>query len=785
MKRKNRRYMKLNFWKYAASVVLCIAAAASCQNSDPVQVDPDPVFPQSVINKTVAAGESVDITIEPNLAWEVQISGEGSGNMFWLDDDGMKATRISSKEVGSVTITVVFSDDEEFDVNRVCEVTLKMAGQSKKIAVITRPSLGRTFELYAGVAADDGFTEDFGTDKVTAVTLQSFYSSAKYSMPIKVVTNYDWAVSYPSWLKVLDAEGNSVNGSQEGTTYLMLEAVLSEEVMNGAEGVVKFMDAENTEASFELAVSLPAFIDRIEYSLQTTFTFDAAGSILSLGGTYIEDVPAIIELFATENTGVYAVEWNAEGEYYGISYADWVTVVKNPYEGESGPLAHYTVEVSVPENTTSSERFADVFVVPASKADVAFEEWFDPNTGNLKDEFAVYIIGRISQAGIERDYITMSDNPEDVYEAVLAKYTESQWWASSLGTDNQFELVYSHEYSDAVLIFDKPFDSYKVYDYDFNEVPEDQLEDYWLTFNGFASNGKGRVYMDPSKFTRTDAEFPESFIVFYDASGKVLAGLSCRHTTMGSSVVAENIYKVASGDAELVHLPADSDLYMAINSNYSITEIYQLTTNDKRVFVEGLDQYEIWNAFGVDPVTFGELDSPISLEPASPNFYVYTGNGTEKAEALFIFQNQATDGSLVNFAAIYVVYDPGATIEMPPPFEFVNPDLVGGLAELGAYTGDMIAAIMDEQFGITADKIFELKYFDASASSVAAITVPNAPADNAAWNNYPVSPDYWLTCEVTDGQMTVYMSQAGMTDYFLFRDASGMPSYVLVCTLAE
>lgn len=779
--------MKLNFWKYTCAAAILLSAMVSCEEPAPVEQTPDPVFPTTVINETVEAGGSVDITIQPNLAWVVSISGEGSGNMFWLDDDGRKKTRISGEEAGKVTLTVMFSEAEEFDVNRVCDVTLTMAGESKKIATITRPSIGRTFELYAGVAGESGFTEEFGSEIVSEASLKTFEGLTEYSLPVRVVTNYDWSLALPSWVKAYAGQdGGEVNQGKVGTTDLYLRALLNDDTVNGAEGVVKFIDSSNSEASFELKLTMPAFIDRIEYSLGTTFTFNVNGHVLSHAGTYLEGVPAIIDLFATEKTAVKVVEWNEEGQYHETQFADWVTVTKTPYDDQAAlPLARYSVELAVAANTTFKERTADVFLIPASKADVSFADWTDPNTGNLKKEFTDCIIGRISQARVERDYITLSDNPEEVYEAVLAKYTESQWWASSLGTDNQFELVYSHEFSDAVLIFDRPFASYKVFDYDNQEVEEALLEDFWLTFNGFTNNSKGRVYMDPAKFTNTDAEFPESFIVFYDAAGKVLAGLACRHTTKGSSVVSEDIYKISSGDAELVRVPADSDLYMAINGNYSVTEIYQLTTNDRHVFVEGLDQYEIWNAFGIDPVTFGELDSPISLEPASPNFDVYTGNGTERAEALFIFQNQATDGSMVNFAAIYVVYDPGAAIEMPSPFEFVNPDLVGGLAELGAYTGEMTAAIMDEQYDITADKIFELKYFDASASSVAAITVPSTPADNAAWNNYPFSANYWLTCEVVGNQMTVYMSKSGEEDYFLFKDAAGLPTYILVCTLAE
>ena len=101
--------MKSIFWKYAALLAIGIMMISSCGKPAPEQKDPDPVFPTETIKKTVAAGESVNININPNLAWEVSISGDGSGNYFWLDDAGMKATKISGKDAGSVTVTVEFS----------------------------------------------------------------------------------------------------------------------------------------------------------------------------------------------------------------------------------------------------------------------------------------------------------------------------------------------------------------------------------------------------------------------------------------------------------------------------------------------------------------------------------------------------------------------------------------------------------------------------------------------------------------------------------------------------
>lgn len=780
--------MKINFLKSAFAILAGLVAVVSCSKPAPVP-PPEPEFPSSKVTKTVAAGESVNINISPNMAWEVSLSGEGVGNEFWINDEGMKRTKVSGKEGGSVVVTVQFADDEKFDVNRVCEVNLSMGGQSKTIAVLTLPSLGRTFELYVKSAGETGFSEQFGSEKVAEASLATFPGEVTYTLPVRVVTNYNWTLSAPEWLTAVIVDGDkketSLTSGNAGTSEFLFKAKLSSDVVKGAESVVKFIDANNTDASFSLKMKLPAFQDRIEHVLNTTFIFNAAGYVQNLNGDFIENSVANFELLATGATAVKVVEWNDESKTHAKSFADWATVTRNLYSEytETDVLAKYSVEVAVSPNTTYNERFADVFVIPASKADQPLDNWFDAGTGNLKTEFSQYAVGRISQIGLEKDYIALSENPEDVYLADFVKYTEVPWWAEKLGTTNLFELVYKDALSDAVLVFSKPFASYKVFDYENIEVPAASLSDFWLRLNPFAQNSKGRVVMEPSKFSVSGAEFPESFIVFYDSAGKVLGAVSCRHSSKGTSVEPDSSIRLEYGTAEVARLGAEDQMYMYLNGNFNVTEIYKVTTKDKMLnFNCSLD---FTGCIMIDPATMQEVkSSPISIDPSLPSLYVYTDGSSTKSEIVFLFQT----ADKVNVAALYVVYDPSISIAVPSPFEFVNPDQVKGLAVLGSYKGDLMEKILADQWGLPAEKVFELKYLDASASSVATITVPGTPFDNCAWNSInpntgnPI-PNYWLTHEMTgSSKMTVYMAEAGKVDWFVFY-SGGLPTYVLVCTL--
>ena len=662
--------MKTNIIRYAFSLLAVLAAVASCDQKQPEEnkgnETVEPVFPSTVVNETVAAGESVTLSFEANLSWKVEISGEGKGNMFWLDDEGMKATSISSEATGPQVVTVVFSEDEEFDKNRVCDVTLSMGGQSKKIATYTRPSLNRTFEVYEGIVDEFGFKKtsgayDYTEEQVQSAELITFVGSTSYELPLKVVTNYAWRMVLPSWVSCETLEGAA------GLTEIYLSAVLSEDVAGGAEDKIRFLDAANPDQAFELSLSLPAFGERVETNFGTTLNFDVNGLVESFTGSYLE-IPAFFELLSTAKTQVKVLDWNEKGQYYGTSFSQWpeMTIARYDDYTEEDILAKYTVEFRVAPNETYEAKYADVFVLPASVADTDLEDWFDPATGNLKSEFEAYIVGRLSQPGLARDYITLSETDE-VYEAELAKYTDAPWWGNMLATENLFELVYKNQYSDAVLVFDEPYATFKYFDYDFNEVSEADAENFWLSFNGFASNEKGRVAMYPELFNNADAEFPESFIVFYDAEGNELGAMACRYTSK-SSVVTGDVLGIESGVAELVKLGEDSEMKMFLASEFGsmgVLDVYQLTTSDKNVVLNS--QIEAWGhkiLTAVPPMTEW-TDAPFTFENQAVVFGITMGETVnEKVEAVILLQAPGADGvTLLNYAAVYYIYNPGEVEE--------------------------------------------------------------------------------------------------------------------------
>ena len=267
------------FYKLTSIILGAAFILSSCELQK-IDNTPEPVFPEQIIKHTIQPGGSFDISFNANLPWTVELEGEGVGNYFWtLDKDEFKASKISG-EAGDVTVTVYFSEDEELDVNRVCTVNLTMASKTQKIAEITRFAKERTFSVFVGVAAEEGFQQGDNGEYVyveapATVSLETFFGSLDYSIPVKVVSNYDWTVAFPQWA------ASETSSGKAGSTELKINAVLSDDLASGTDSEVTFFDASNPDIKTAFTLALPPFADRVECQSVSEMKFNAAGEKLT------------------------------------------------------------------------------------------------------------------------------------------------------------------------------------------------------------------------------------------------------------------------------------------------------------------------------------------------------------------------------------------------------------------------------------------------------------------------------------------------------------------------
>ena len=96
---------------------------------------PEPSFPETA-TATVAAGEVYELAFSANLDWTLSISEEAMAYFAFLEADGVTTYSLQGV-AGDYVVKVKVADTQEFDVERVCDITLSMGNQSQIICTLT------------------------------------------------------------------------------------------------------------------------------------------------------------------------------------------------------------------------------------------------------------------------------------------------------------------------------------------------------------------------------------------------------------------------------------------------------------------------------------------------------------------------------------------------------------------------------------------------------------------------------------------------------------------------
>ena len=768
--------MKSNFWKAAMTLLGagCILATSCLKTQETLK----PVFPENKVVKTLSAGESTDIEFEANQDWTLKVQGEGAGNYFGIIDEGIMETSVSGK-AGHQTVTVGFSADEDFDVDRVCAVVLEMGGESREIALLTKMRGNRKLDIYVALIDDYGYKTSgdgyvYGEVSVSSLTLSTFVGKADYTLPIKVVSNFKWLLNTNS--QFVNASVNEANAAGEATEVL-LTLTTDESLAAGATIDIKFLASEEEgAAAYPYQLTIPAFGQRMEIDNQSTLHFNKEGQHLMPTGSFA-DQPGICYVLGPKGSVIKALEWNAEKGWYETSFASWVHT-ELPFDEEKGYLQQATAQITVDAND-GAERYADLIVLPVSLASLTVDNLLNSEGDAIKDEYKQYVIDtRLVQDGSKPDFVSFDTSMSEPYCATLEP--GAGWMEDQFQTSSVYTLTYSDEYSECVLQFLDGVSSYEIYDFDCNRLSASAMETFWLEVNLFQNNTRGRVSMYPDAYQPSDNEDPESYIVLNDAEGNALAAIQCKYVK-NSGGEEGGMFSITKGNGTITPITS-GDYFDGICGNFSVTEVYDIIVSGRTTIIKSSVPVSGSNIYNME---FSKInDGSLLLEGySSDEFYVYVDqNITEKTSWIVVLK----DVNSVNFGAFIFTYDPETTIGSGP-FSFAYPDMVKN-AELSRCTGEHLAAVKGEFYGISEDVVYELKYTGEPA--MALLNVPGNPQGDASWGNYddvtggPID-GYWLTHEMQgSNQMYVNMGETGKVDYFVWIDnpASWQVIAVLVCT---
>ena len=247
---------KNNIFRLFAALVLGSAMfMVSCNDSgtDPVQKE-DPLFPELIEDYDVQPGETLVITFTPNYDWSISVPAE-MRQWFWIQDGSFSVSEVSGKaSETAVVVNIGVTENQEFDKNFSCEVSMTMDGKTQVIAKYMLPAKERTMALYAAEwnedgslkLAEDGVSYVYAASEPETVELKWSAADAEFRAPVKVEANCEWTLEMPDWAEV---------NVPESTTGVV-ELVFSGESIEDASGKLLFKAGDDVLK--EVAVSVPS-----------------------------------------------------------------------------------------------------------------------------------------------------------------------------------------------------------------------------------------------------------------------------------------------------------------------------------------------------------------------------------------------------------------------------------------------------------------------------------------------------------------------------------------------
>ena len=547
--------MKKQIIRLMTAMVMCAAAVLSigCEPEPDPEPEVTPNFPK-LVEKVVKSGETVTLSINPNMAWKVSIPSS-SAQYFSLADAAGQLSMTG--EAGAQQIKIKVAELDEFDTDRVCEVALTMNGKTQTIAKLTRMKLARTVNVY--LAQYDEANIDFKTDAEGAYvygstpvqTLDFLWHNEQYMHRVVVETNFKWAIGgeLPAWLDP------SVTSGEAGRTEVFVRTV-KEAYPFAAESVeLKINDFTNESAPVEvskLKVNMPACEAVCEVSISPALTFNAEGHYFNASNdTYLE-MGAIATMTAPKGAELYKIVKNNGYLYASSPAADWITIEwEEAWDAAADKAGVWSRKFFVSTTPNEgAEREGMLVALPrtlASKVSDPDYDLFNADGTALKAEYEQYVVSTIKQeapAEAENKGVIYANDIETMhaFTADFAELAAGAWpWQGAWAQiPNAYKLTYRSNDSGDDLIFSKPFSRYEIYGFDGAYSSTYDLSTCWITIEKSAShkeltNGykvRMRLGDDPANglYPNTQAGFDgenEATIVFYDENNEAYALIYC------------------------------------------------------------------------------------------------------------------------------------------------------------------------------------------------------------------------------------------------------------------
>ena len=383
-----------------------VFSATSC---DQAESTPDPVFPD-LVEKTVAAGETVELSFNANQAWTVSIPAAEAGAYFRLTDGSTQSFAVKG-EAGDHTVSVVVIGKPDFE-NHGLTVSMTMGDRTEVIAKITLPANERYLSVSGAVFNED--KTDFAAGEEGSYEYEQIASGSEieliwpasisladnpYRNYMLVDSSVEWAVSEKTdWINLSPASGSA------GQTVVEISCNLSD---------LSLVEGKDLKGSFTVSGE---GVDPTELSVKAASAY---------GLTRFVGIPED-KVLAFDADGIYQGQ-GGMGPFYGnvlssepfmYCYSDMPYVVKEVSgrnsifdiaddwnAGQSAGLQIRDFSISMTENTSEEARSAQLLAIPESVSNSigGIFNLIDQDSGEIKAEYRQYIIATCEQEGKQNE----------------------------------------------------------------------------------------------------------------------------------------------------------------------------------------------------------------------------------------------------------------------------------------------------------------------------------------------------------------------------------------------
>ena len=500
----------------------------------------EPAFPEAV-TATVAPGSEYTLTIEPNMAWEVSVP-EATAAYFHIKN-GDNAVYTLRGQAGKHTVVIAVANVEEFDVDRVCEVTMKMQSKTQTIATLTLARKARELKIYPVVVENNAFsyaTEgeliyDYMTTEVAAEGVKMIWPEemALYSTRVKVESNFDWIIDgTPEWI-------SPIEGGAAGTTELWIKGNAAKYPLTEQSAVLSFVDAAAVDKSvMSLKVAIPAATEIFMVEgTSAKSEFNYKGMVYNaMIGEYVEGgVNATVT--AVDGSSVVAVEFTeAAGLVQPTLAPAWLTLDYAAWDTTDDSVIQSRRLTITTAANDGAARKATVLIMPQSVATNDID--LIAVNGDITAEYQQYVATVVEQAGDPGSIEIVGEQTMEANGGSIEQLDGSHWIFNSFSTAKVgYDVLYTSQwaYVDWYVNVARPYTEIKCYSFDTEGSTVELTGDTaWITTSIFGTdNEKVRIVMDATKPTAAPSKNSltgdyEGVVTFADADG-VFALLFCRY----------------------------------------------------------------------------------------------------------------------------------------------------------------------------------------------------------------------------------------------------------------